>query len=75
MLFPVRIDSISDVARKLTVLPPLKVYPDPLNCSMKRPGGRVISAPDFGSKSPGPESHWRQTSAHDCMALNCTDMI
>ena len=35
----------------------------------KRPAGRLISAPDFGSCGPGFESHWRRNLAHDLTAL------
>ena len=38
----------------------------------KRPGGRVVIAPDFGSWGLGFESRWRRNSAHDCTALYCT---
>ena len=34
----------------------------------------MISAADLGSQGPSFESHWRrQNSAHDCMALHCTE--
>ena len=35
---------------------PLKIY-------LKRPRGRAVSAPDFGSRGRGFESHWRRDSS------------
>ena len=42
---------------------------------LKRLGGQVISAPDFGSRGPGFESHWRRNSAQDYMTLHYTEMF
>ena len=33
----------------------------------------VVSTPDFGSQDPGFESLYKRNSAHDCMALHCTE--
>ena len=40
---------------------------------VKHSGGRVISAPNFGSQHPRFESHWRQNSSHDYTALDCAE--
>ena len=49
---------------------PLSTYHDKASM-IKRPGGRVVSAPDFGSR--GPELKSRENSSHGCTAFQCTE--
>ena len=35
--------------------------------------GQVDSVPDFGSRSPGCRTRWRQNLAQDCLVLQCTE--
>ena len=36
----------------------------------KRPCGRVVSAPDFGSRGPGFETHLKRNSVHEGLVSN-----
>ena len=40
---------------------------------VKRPRGRAVSAPDFGSRGRGFESRWRRDSSRTLTALYCTE--
>ena len=43
------------------------------NCELKRPRGRAVSAPDFGSRGLGFESRWTRVSVLTLTALHCTE--
>ena len=38
-----------------------------------RPGGGVVTAPDFGSRGPVFVFHWSRNSAYDCTTLHLTE--
>ena len=46
-----------------------------LNCELKRPRGRAVSAPDFGSRGLGFEYRWMRDSVLIYTALHCTHFL
>ena len=54
------------VVRTVSVMSPCLFY-------KKRPRGRAVSAPDFGSRGRGFESRWRRDSSRTYTALHCTE--
>ena len=45
-----------------------------LNCQLKRPRGRAVSAPDFRSRGLGFEYRWTRDSVLTLTALHCTEL-